>query len=57
MPAGPQSEYATLHTSGIGDISLGAQSWLSSPKSEKARTNNAQFGLSLLIPSGNDRQP
>jgi peroxiredoxin len=51
-----QSQYATLHTSGIGDISLGAQSWLRRPKSEKARTNNAQFGLSLLIPSGNDRQ-
>ena len=51
-----QSQYATLHTSGIGDISLGAQYWLRSPKSEKAGTNNAQVGLSLLIPSGNDRQ-
>lgn len=51
-----QSQYATLYTSGIGDISLGAQYWLRRPKSEKAGTNNAQFGLSLLIPSGNDRQ-
>jgi len=51
-----QSQYATLHTSGIGDTSLGAQYWLRRPKSEKAGTNNAQFGLSLLIPSGNDRQ-
>ncbi len=51
-----QAQYATLHTSGLGDISLGAQYWLRSPKSEKAGTNNAQFGLSLLMPSGNDRQ-
>jgi peroxiredoxin len=51
-----QAQYATLHTSGLGDISLGAQYWLRSPKSEKAGTNNAQFGMSLLIPSGNDRQ-
>ncbi len=51
-----ESQYATLHTSGLGDISLGAQYWLRSPKSEKAGTNNAQAGLSLLIPSGNDRQ-
>lgn len=51
-----QAQYATLHTSGIGDISIGAQSWLRSPRSEKAGTNNVQFGLSLLIPSGNDRQ-
>jgi cytochrome oxidase Cu insertion factor (SCO1/SenC/PrrC family) len=51
-----QSQYATLHTSGLGDISFGAQGWLRSPRSEKAGTNNAQFGLSLLTPSGNDRQ-
>jgi peroxiredoxin len=51
-----QAQYATLHTSGVGDVSLGAQYWLRSPKSEKAGTNNAQVGLSLLIPSGNDRQ-
>jgi cytochrome oxidase Cu insertion factor (SCO1/SenC/PrrC family) len=51
-----QSQYATLHTSGIGDVSIGAQSWLRRPKSEKSGTNNAQFGLSLLAPSGNDRQ-
>ncbi len=51
-----QAQYATLHTSGIGDISLGAQYWLRSPKSEKAGANNAQIGLSLLFPSGNDRQ-
>ena len=51
-----QSQYATLHTSGIGDISLGEQYWLRRPQSEKAGTNNAQLGLSLLIPSGNDRQ-
>src|ERR1039458_8693163 len=51
-----QAQYATLHTSGIGYISIAAQSWLRSPRSEKAGTNNVQFGLSLLIPSGNDRQ-
>lgn len=51
-----QSQYATLHTSGLGDISFGAQYWLRSPKSERAGTNNVQFGLSLLTPSGNDRQ-
>ncbi|SPF54794.1 conserved hypothetical protein [Candidatus Sulfopaludibacter sp. SbA4] len=51
-----QSQYATLHTSGISDVSLGAQYWLRSPKNEKAGVNNAQVGLSLLIPSGNDRQ-
>jgi len=51
-----QAQYATLHTSGIGDIGIGAQSWLRNPRSEKAGANNAQFGLSLLIPSGNDRQ-
>ena len=51
-----QAQYATLHTSGIGDISFGAQGWLRSPKSEKAGFNNAQIGLSLLVPTGNDRQ-
>ena len=51
-----QSQYATLHTSGLGDVSFGAQSWLRSPRSEKAWTNNVQIGLSLLTPSGNDRQ-
>jgi len=51
-----QSQYATLHTSGISDISLGAQYWVRSPKSEHAGSNNVQVGLSLLIPSGNDRQ-
>jgi cytochrome oxidase Cu insertion factor (SCO1/SenC/PrrC family) len=51
-----QAQYATLHTSGIGDVSFGAQGWLRSPKSEKAAANNAQVGLSLLVPSGNDRQ-
>jgi cytochrome oxidase Cu insertion factor (SCO1/SenC/PrrC family) len=51
-----QAQYATLHTSGIGDVSLGAQYWVRSPKSEKAGANNAQIGLSLLVPSGNDRQ-
>jgi cytochrome oxidase Cu insertion factor (SCO1/SenC/PrrC family) len=51
-----QAQYATLHTSGIGDISIGAQGWLRSPRSRKAFANNAQFGVSLLIPSGNDHQ-
>ncbi len=51
-----QAQYATLHTSGLGDVSIGAQSWLRSPRSEKSVFNNAQFGLGLLIPSGNDRQ-
>jgi len=51
-----QAQYATLHTSGLGDITIGAQGWVRSPRSEKAGFNNAQIGLSLLIPSGNDRQ-
>jgi thiol-disulfide isomerase/thioredoxin len=51
-----QSQYATLHTSGISDMSFGAQYWLRRPKSESATKNNAQFGLSLLLPTGNDRQ-
>jgi cytochrome oxidase Cu insertion factor (SCO1/SenC/PrrC family) len=51
-----QSQYGTLYTSGIGDISLGAQYWVRSPKSEKAGLNNVQAGLSLLLPSGNARQ-
>ena len=51
-----QSQYATLHTSGISDISFGAQSWIRSPESERAGINNAEIGLSLLIPSGSDHQ-
>ena len=51
-----QSQYATLHTSGISDISIGAQYWLRSPNSSKAGRNNVQVGLSLLAPTGNDRQ-
>jgi cytochrome oxidase Cu insertion factor (SCO1/SenC/PrrC family) len=51
-----QSQYATLHTSGLGDVSFGAQYWVRSPKSSKSGLNNAQIGLSLLTPSGNDRQ-
>ena len=51
-----QSQYATLHTSGISDISFGGQYWLRSPKSERSGTNNVQIGLSLLVPSGNDHQ-
>jgi len=51
-----QSQYATLHTSGLSDVSFGAQYWLRSPRSSKAGANNAQIGLSLLTPSGNDRQ-
>jgi thiol-disulfide isomerase/thioredoxin len=51
-----QSQYATLHTSGLGDISVGAQYWLRSPRSENATKNNAQLGLSLLMPTGNDHQ-
>ena len=51
-----QAQYATLHTSGLGDISFGAQGWVRSPRSEKAGTNNAQIGLSLLVPSGNPHQ-
>jgi cytochrome oxidase Cu insertion factor (SCO1/SenC/PrrC family) len=51
-----QSQYATLHTSGLSDISVGAQTWIRSPKSERAATNNAQIGFSLLIPSGSDHQ-
>ena len=51
-----QSQYGTLHTSGLGDISAGAQYWVRSPRSESAGTNNVQFGLGALFPSGNDRQ-
>lgn len=51
-----ENQYATLYTSGLSDITVGAQSWIRSPKSEKAGTNNAQIGLSLLVPSGNDHQ-
>jgi thiol-disulfide isomerase/thioredoxin len=51
-----QSQYGTLHTSGIGDVSVGAAAWLRKPKSSKSSLNNAQFGLSLLMPTGNDRQ-
>ncbi len=51
-----QSQYATLYTSGLSDISVGAQSWIRSPKSERASANNAQIGLSLLIPTGSDHQ-
>jgi thiol-disulfide isomerase/thioredoxin len=51
-----QSQYGTLHTSGISDISAGAQYWLRRPQSERSSFNNAQFGLSLLMPTGNDRQ-
>lgn len=51
-----QSQYATLHTSGLSDFSAGAQYWLRSPKSPRALFNNAQIGLSLLAPTGNDRQ-
>jgi len=51
-----QSQYATLHTSGLSDLSVGAQTWIRSPKSERAAANNAQIGFSLLIPSGADRQ-
>ncbi len=51
-----QSQYATLHTSGISDISFGGQYWLRSPKSTRSGWNNAQIGLSLLVPSGNDHQ-
>ncbi len=51
-----ESQYATLHTSGISDTSLGAQYWLRRPKSSKAAINNVQIGLSLLMPTGDDRQ-
>jgi thiol-disulfide isomerase/thioredoxin len=51
-----QSQYATLYTSGLSDVSAGAQYWLRSPKSRKALFNNAQIGLSLLAPTGDDRQ-
>ena len=51
-----QSQYGTLHTSGIGDVSGGLQYWVRSPKSKQARKNNVQFGLSLLAPTGKDRE-
>jgi thiol-disulfide isomerase/thioredoxin len=51
-----ENQYATLHTAGIGDVSVGAQGWLRSPNSAKANTNNVQIGFSLLAPTGDDRQ-
>lgn len=51
-----QSQYGSLHTSGIGDFSVGANYWLRRPSSSKSNKNNAQFGLSLLMPTGNDHQ-
>ena len=51
-----QSQYATLYTSGLSDVSFGGQYWLRRPKSERAGFNNVQFGLSVLAPTGNDRQ-
>ncbi len=51
-----QAQYGTLYTSGLGDISFGAETWVRSPRSPKAGLNNAQIGFSLLTPSGNDRQ-
>jgi thiol-disulfide isomerase/thioredoxin len=50
-----QSQYGTLHTSGIGDISFGGQYWLRSPKSERSGFNNVQFGVGLLVPTGKSR--
>jgi peroxiredoxin len=50
-----QAQYATLHTSGLSDISFGASTWIRSPKSPKAKTNNLQLGASLLVPTGKDR--
>ena len=51
-----QAQYATLHTSGLSDVSVGGKYWLRSPKSPKANLNNAQIGLSLLAPTGDARQ-
>jgi len=51
-----QSQYATLHTSGLGDVSFGVQGWLRSPKSGNAGKNNLQIGLSVLAPTGDSRQ-
>jgi peroxiredoxin len=51
-----QSQYATLYTSGISDVSIGANYWVRKPGSEKSGLNNAQFGLSLLTPTGNDHE-
>ena len=51
-----QSQYATLHTSGISDFSVGANYWVRKPGSEWSGKNNAQFGLSLLAPTGNDHE-
>ena len=47
-----QQQYATLHTSGLSDISVGAQSWVRSQRSDKAKKNNIQLGLGLLMPTG-----
>ncbi len=51
-----QAQYGTLHTSGIGDVSVGAQYWVRSPNSRKSGFNNAQLGLSLLMPTGSDHE-
>jgi protein-disulfide isomerase len=49
-----QAQYATLHTAGISDVTVGGQYWLRSPKSERSGFNNVQFSLSLLMPTGKD---
>src|SRR5262249_34148488 len=51
-----QNQYATLHTSGLSDISVGGDFWIRSPKSLKAATNNVKVGLGLLFPTGADHQ-
>jgi thiol-disulfide isomerase/thioredoxin len=51
-----QAQYGTLHTSGISDISVGAQYWLRSPKSERSGFNNVQFSLGVLAPTGKDNE-
>ena len=50
------SQYATLHTSGLSDVSLGAQVWLFNPKTSRAKSYNVQLGLGVLAPTGKDRE-
>ena len=51
-----QAQYGTLHTAGIGDVSVGAQYWLRRPSSKRSSFNNMQIGLSLLAPTGSDHE-
>ncbi len=44
--------FASLHTSGIGDMSIGAEGWVWNPR--HAKEGNIGIGLGLQMPTGND---